>query len=118
MEISSCLLQAYINLNTNSQTMSTKCQYHAAVSKPICFEFLISALKNRIKHNHNSLNPTTTCAPCKPVSKKKQQPKPESATVKGLIEYSDAWIITKNSPSIKVYIKPLITELSSFARRA
>ena len=70
--------------------MSTKCQYQAAVSKPTCFDPVISALINRIKHNHNNLKPTITCKPCKPVKRKKQQPSTESETVKGLIEYSDA----------------------------
>ena len=91
--------------------MSTKCQYHAAVSNPTWFKLFISALTNRIKHSQSNLNPTITCNPCKPVSKKKQHPKTESETEKGLIEYSDAWIITKSSPKIKQYINPSTTKI-------
>ena len=91
-----------MSLKTKSHTISTKCQYQAAVSKPICLDLLMSALKKRIKHNHKSLRPTITCRPCNPVKRKKQQPNTESETVKGLMEYSDACIITNNSPKIKV----------------
>ena len=81
--------------------MSTKCQYQAAVSNPIWLTLLMSAVKKRIKHNHSKLKPTITCKPCNPVNKKKQQPKTESETLKGLIEYSEACIKTNNSPKIK-----------------
>ena len=98
----------------NSQTTSTKCQYHAADSKPKwCVEvkwFNIILIKD----TNNEIVPTKTWKPWKPVAMKKVEPKIPSEIENEALTYSKAWnpvkikarTIVKTKPKRQVKQKP------------
>ncbi len=61
--------------NRNSHTTSTKCQYHAAASKPKCCFGVKSPRDARIRQTVRKIVPTMTWKPWKPVAMKKVEPK-------------------------------------------
>src|SRR5215475_3537477 len=64
----------YMQANRNSQTTSTKCQYHAANSKPrCCFGVKWPAIA-RARQTIRNIEPMITWAPWKPVAMKKVAP--------------------------------------------
>src|SRR5512144_1406342 len=66
--------QTYMQANKNSHTTSTKCQYHAANSKPrCCFELKCPAIA-RIRQTIRKIEPMMTWAPWNPVAIKKVAP--------------------------------------------
>src|SRR5262249_10933664 len=64
----------YRNVNRNSQTTSTKCQYQAAASKPKCFWGEKPPFISRIRHTVRKIEPTIRWKPWKPVAMKKVEP--------------------------------------------
>src|SRR3990170_837595 len=63
-----------MQVNRNSHTTSTKCQYQAAASKPKCCFGVKSPLLARTRQTIRKIVPTSTWKPWKPVAMKKVAP--------------------------------------------
>lgn len=61
-------------MNKNNQTISTKCQYHAAASNPKWWELLNLNLYVRIKQINKNKDPIKTWIPWNPVARKNVDP--------------------------------------------
>ena len=82
--------------------ISTKCQYHEAVSKWIWWIFEKWFFVNRIKHVIKKINPIFTCDPWNPVVIKKIDPYTLSLKQNVASKYSIIWRIVKYIPRIIV----------------
>jgi len=71
-------------------TTSTKCQYHAAASKPKWWSDENWCLIVRIKHTVKNVDPINTCAPWNPVATKNVDPYTLSAIENDASKYSPA----------------------------
>jgi len=89
----------------NSHTTSTKCQYHAAHSKPVMCSFEFLRRLRRISEIIRKVDPIKTCNPWNPVAIKKVDPKLESAIVNGASLYSKAWSMVNRIPRVTVMVK-------------
>lgn len=74
----------------NSHTTSTKCQYHAAASKPKWWFDEKCRVVCRSRHVIRNVVPMITCSPWNPVAIKNVDPYAESAIVNGASIYSYA----------------------------
>jgi len=90
----------------NSQTTSTKCQYHAAASNPKWWFDEKCNVVCRSKHVVRNVVPIITCSPWNPVATKNVDPYAESAIVNGASRYSYACSAVKYSPSNTVKNSP------------
>jgi len=93
-------------INKNNQTTSTKCQYHAAHSKPRCRKVVKWYFIKRIKQIKRKIVPMITCNPWKPVAKKKMEPYTLSFILNGQWIYSKTWHDVKTTPRTNVMNKP------------
>lgn len=64
----------YIDTNKNNHTTSTKCQYHAAASKPKWWVVVKWYFKSLSKHTNKKVVPIITWNPWNPVAIKKLDP--------------------------------------------
>src|SRR5215468_563016 len=64
----------YMQANRNSHTTSTKCQYQAANSNPICCFDVNWPARARIRHTVRKIEPMMTWNPWKPVAMKNVAP--------------------------------------------
>jgi len=92
--------------NRNSHTTSTKCQYHAAASKPkwcvVVKWYLIKRIKQTVKNNV----PMITWKPWNPVAIKNVEPYIPSAILKAASSYSKTCNAVKIKAKKTVKIKP------------
>ncbi len=63
-----------MQMNRNSHTTSTKCQYQAAASKPKCCFGEKCPFSARNRQTARKIVPMMTCAPWKPVAMKNVAP--------------------------------------------
>jgi len=98
----------------NSHTTSTKCQYHAAHSKPTKWAAEFTKFENRFNEITKNEVPIITCNPWNPVAMKKVEPNLESAIQKGASMYSNPWNRVKIIPSKIVIIRELFALLNFF----
>ena len=68
------IFNQYTNVNSNSQTTSTKCQYQLAASKPKWFSGEKWPRMHRSNMTKRMTVPRVTCIPWKPVNIKKVEP--------------------------------------------
>lgn len=100
-----------MNVYKNNHTTSTKCQYHAAASKPKWWEDEIKFLLIRIMEIIKNDVPIITWIPWKPVVMKKVEPKILSLIENCASIYSQDWRNVKVIPKIIVIIKELKASL-------
>lgn len=72
----------------NSQTTSTKCQYHAEHSNPIIKSLFILRWFSRNREIAKNVDPMITCSPWNPVAMKNLDPYTESDMEKWASLYS------------------------------
>lgn len=97
-----------MDINRNSQTTSTKCQYHALASKPKWCSEVKWALACRTVITRINVVPIKTCRPWNPVAIKNVLPYTLSDMENEDIAYSMAWRAIKYTPSTTVITSLLI----------
>ena len=100
--------QIYITATKNNHTTSTKCQYHAAASKPKWWFFEKCVFKCLIKQTIIKHVPTKTWNPWNPVAMKNVEPYILSDIVNSASTYSNNWSEINNNAKTIVYIKAKI----------
>src|SRR3954471_22461316 len=97
-----------MQVQRNSHTTSTKCQYQAAASKPKCRSGVKCPARARNQQTIRKQVPTMTWKPWKPVARKKVEGyTPPPTNLNGASEYSIAWHSVKLSPSRTVSPNPV-----------
>src|ERR1700761_977970 len=98
-----------MQVNRNSQTTSTKCQYQAAASKPKCRSGVSSPARARNQQTARNMVPTITWKPGKPVARKKADGIPAAPLDfdRG-VEVLDGLQVGKGNPSRTVMPRPRI----------
>lgn len=98
-------IHQYIKVNKNNHTTSTKCQYHAAASKPKWWVDDIKFLFIRKKDTIKKVVPIITWIPWKPVVIKNDEPKILSLIENWAWIYSHIWRIENVKPNRMVINK-------------
>src|SRR6516162_5798314 len=107
-----------MQVNRNSQTTSTKCQYQAAASNPKCRSGVKWPARARNQQTIRKQVPTITWKPWKPVARKKVEGyTPPPTNLNGASEYSIAWHRVKLMPSRIVRPSPTTSVLLSRSSR-
>ena len=88
-----------MQINKNSQTTSTKCQYHAAASNPKWCDFVKWPKYPLNKQTDKKIVPTITWKPWKPVAIKNTDGYIPSVNPNGACIYSSAWKNVKEIPN-------------------
>ena len=105
----------YREVYRNNHTMSTKCQYQAAHSKPTRWRLLLLNWLKRFKDTKRNKDPIRTWIPWNPVAIKKLDPKEVSVIVNGPEMYSNPWSIEKMAPKRIVVLRERVVELKFFS---
>src|SRR4029077_10038688 len=108
----------YMQANRNSHTTSTKCQYHAANSKPRCCVGVNWTATARDRQTGRKIGPMMTWAPWKPVAMKNAAPYMLPAKWNAAWAYSQACTQVKVRPSAMVSTRPQIKPLRLFSNSA
>src|SRR3954453_5709955 len=96
-----------MQVNRNNHTTSTKCQYHAAASKPKCRSGVNWLARARNQQTIRKTVPTITWNPWNPVARKKVEGyTPPPLNLNGAFEYSIAWHRVNAMPSRIVIPRP------------